>query len=111
VGLSFALTFTIECLQLFLPNRVTSAIDIFTNTLGGTLSGSYGLLGWQRYSIAIGTWLKKCWSQPKSITIALVIWIALMFGITWKLANMMHLNDWDPQFNLVVGNEATGDRL
>ena len=110
VGLSFALTFTIESLQLFLPDRSTSAIDIATNTLGGTLGGTYGLLGWQRHFISIGTWLKKCWSQPKSITIALVIWITLMFSITWKLSTMMHLNDWDPQFNLVVGNEATGDR-
>ena len=110
LGLSFALTLTIESLQLFLPNRSTSAIDLFTNTIGGTLGGTYGLLGWQRHSIAIGTWLKKCWSQPKSVTIALLIWIALMFSITWKLSNMMHLNDWDPQFNLVVGNEATGDR-
>lgn len=110
VGLSFAFTLTIESLQLFLPDRSTSAIDIFTNTLGGTLGGTYGLLGWQRHFISIGTWLKKCWSQPKSITIAIVIWIALMFSITWKLSTMVHLKDWDPQFNLVVGNEATGDR-
>ena len=110
VGLSFALTFTIESLQLFLPDRSTSAIDIFTNTLGGTLGGTLGLLHWERHFIAIGTWLKKRWSQPKSVIIALVIWIVLMFSITWKLSHMMHLNDWDPQFNLVVGNEATGDR-
>lgn len=110
VGLSFALTLMIESLQLFLPDRSTSAIDLFTNTLGGTLGGTLGLLRWEHHLITIGTWLKKCWSQPKSVIITLLIWITLMFGITWKLSNMMHLNGWDPQFNLIVGNEATGDR-
>jgi glycopeptide antibiotics resistance protein len=110
LGISFALTLTIESLQLFLPNRSTSAIDLFTNTVGGTLGGAYGLLGWQRQFISIITWLKKSWSQPKSIVIVLLVWISLMFGSTWQLTNMMHLNEWNPEFNLVVGNEATGDR-
>ena len=109
-GLSFAFTLTVETLQLFLPDRTSSAIDVFTNSLGGTLGGTYGLLGWQRQSIAISTWLKKHWSHSKSIIIALLVWILLMFGSTWQLANMMHLNDWDPEFNLAVGNELTGDR-
>ena len=110
LGLSFALTLTIESLQLFLPNRSTSAIDLFTNTVGGTLGGAYGLLGWERQFISIITWLKKTWSQPKSIAIALLVWISLMFGSTWQLTNMMHLNEWNPEFNLVIANEATGDR-
>ena len=110
LGLSFALTLMVESLQLFLPSRSSSAIDLFTNTLGGTLGGTYGLLGWQRQFIAIRTWLKKHWSQPKSIVIALLVWISLMFGSTWQLTNMMHLNNWDPEFNLAVGNELTGDR-
>ena len=110
IGLSFALTLIVESLQLFLPNRSSSAIDLFTNTLGGTLGGTYGLLDWQRQSIAIKTWLTKHWSQPKSIVIALLIWISLLFGSTWQLTNMMQLNDWDPEFNLAVGNEPTGDR-
>ena len=64
LGLSFALTLTIESLQLFLPNRSTSAIDLFTNTVGGTLGGAYGLLSWQRHFISIITGLKKPGHNP-----------------------------------------------
>ena len=53
VGLSFGLTVTVEVLQLFLPSRTSSATDIFTNTIGGTLSGLYVLFGWRRYACQV----------------------------------------------------------
>ena len=63
VGLSFGLTVTVEVLQLFLPSRASSATDIFTNTIGGTLSGLYVLFGWRRYARQVLGVLQAGWSQ------------------------------------------------
>lgn len=110
IGISLMSTISIEALQLFLPDRSSSIIDISTNTLGGTLGGAYGLFQWHRLITPIQQWFARHWQKKRSLMIALVLWIVLMLGSTWKLANMMYLRDWNPAFNLMVGNEATGDR-
>lgn len=110
IGMSLVSTISIEALQLFLPDRSSSIIDISTNTLGGTLGGAYGLFQWRRILTAVQLWSTHHWNQKRSLTIALTLWTTLLLGGTWKLANMMHLRDWNPAFNFVVGNEATGDR-
>ncbi len=109
-SISLATTIAVETLQLFQPDRSSSIIDIFTNTLGGTLGGAIGLLGLDQIIAPTQQWLVRHWQKKRSLTIALGLWIALMLGSTWQLSTMTKLSNWDPNYNLMVGNEATGDR-
>ncbi|KAF7600755.1 MAG: hypothetical protein CGU28_11165 [Candidatus Dactylopiibacterium carminicum] len=42
---SFTLSFSVECLQYYLPSRISSNLDLATNVLGGVLGGMAGLWG------------------------------------------------------------------
>jgi VanZ family protein len=110
IGISLLGTITVETLQLFQPDRSSSVIDLFTNTLGGTLGGTIGLLSLEQLIKPTNQWLGHQWNKQRSLTIALTLWIVLMLGSTWKLSTMTQLNNWNPDYNLVIGNEATGDR-
>ncbi len=110
LGISLAGTIAVETLQLFQPGRSSSIIDLFTNTLGGTLGGAIGLLGLDQLIAPTRQWLLRQWHKQRSLTIALALWIALMLGSTAKLASMTTLINWDSSYNLIIGNEATGDR-
>jgi glycopeptide antibiotics resistance protein len=110
IGISLLGTIAVETLQLFQPDRSSSVIDLFTNTLGGTLGGTIGLLGLEKFIQPTNHWLGQQWNKQRTLTIALSLWIVLMLGSTWKLSTMTRLNNWNPNYNLIVGNEATGGR-
>jgi hypothetical protein len=110
IAISLLGTITVETLQLFQPDRSSSVIDLFTNTLGGTLGGTIGLLGLEQLIQPTNQWLGQQWNKQRTLTIALTLWIVLMLGSTWKLSTMTQLNNWNPDYNLAIGNEATGDR-
>ena len=109
VGLSFGLTVTVEVLQLFLPSRASSATDICTNTLGGTLGGLYVLFGWRRYACAVFGWLQECWSRLWVVVSLLVLWVSLMNGVAMTLQSMTGLTNWDAEFRLAIAQEVTGE--
>jgi glycopeptide antibiotics resistance protein len=111
VLLSFGLTLTVEMLQLLLPSRSSSAIDIFTNTLGGTLSGLYVLFDWIRYARQVGRKIILSWSKTWVVLGLLLGWLVLMSSVTLKLQSMTDLTDWNPEFRLTIANEATGDMV
>ena len=109
VGLSFGLTVTVEVLQLFLPSRASSATDIFTNTLGGTLGGLYVLFGWRRYARKVVGWLQECWSRSWAVVGLLVLWVSLMNNVALTLQSMTGLTSWDAEFRLAIAQEVTGE--
>ena len=109
VGLSFGLTVTVEVLQLFLPSRASSATDIFTNTLGGTLGGIYVLFGWRRYARKVVGWLQKGWSRTWAAVGLLVLWVGLMNGVALTLQSMTGLTNWNAGFRLAIAQEVTGE--
>ena len=109
VGLSFGLTVTVEVLQLFLPSRSSSATDIFTNTIGGTLSALYILLGWRRYARQVLGWLQWEWSRTGIVMGLLVLWVGLMNGSALTLQSMTGLSNWSTEFRLAIAQEVTGE--
>ena len=109
VGLSFGLTVTVEVLQLFLPSRSSSATDIFTNTIGGTLSGLYVLLDWRRYARQVVGLLQWEWSRTGMVMGLLVLWVGLMNGSALTLQSMTDLTNWSTEFRLAIAQEVTGE--
>ena len=108
VGLSFGLTVTVEVLQLFLPSRASSATDIFTNTIGGTLSGLYVLFGWRRYARQVLGVLQAGWSQTGVVGV-LLLWVGLMNGVALTLQSITDLTNWSTEFRLAIAQEVTGE--
>jgi glycopeptide antibiotics resistance protein len=65
VLLSAGFSLGVETLQLFLPSRVSSIIDISTNSLGGLLGGlSFWL--WPRYYAFLQTELTEEETKPQN---------------------------------------------
>jgi VanZ family protein len=112
---SFALTFSVEFLQIFLPTRNPSHVDLITNTLGGII-GFYGFQLGGIYFLyclqAIVNLITHSRFRPMLIAIA-IAYLFFIFSFTVKLQNkidLWKLSFWDVNFPLTIGNEFTGDR-
>jgi VanZ family protein len=114
-ALSTALSFTIEILQIFLPSRLPSLIDLLTNSVGAFIGFlCFRLWGVKilSYASAIAEKCKGCLSLKK-LTLAFIGYTTLSFLISIHFANatnFWNLSNWDQTFPLLLGNEPTGDR-
>ncbi len=113
--ISFGLSLTVEILQLFLPGRTSTPIDLFTNTLSGLFGGFLFQSISELFLSKIEDLLTKI-KQVISIqilTLFFLIYFILSCGLSMPLQNtdkLWSLNNWDSDFPLVLGNELTGDR-
>lgn len=112
---SFGLTFAVEFLQIFLPTRNPSHVDLITNTLGGII-GFYGFQWGGIYFLyclqAIIKLITHSRFRPILMAIA-IAYVFFIFSFTAKLQSKIELwkpSIWDVNFPLAVGNEFTGDR-
>ena len=102
-----AFSLTIETLQLLVPSRHSTLMDLLTNTLGGGIG--YG----------IHTRVRR-WAKPISLSLAPSVWMfgfvgyaALTFGLSaysGHADSLWRLGNWDRSFPLLVGNEGSGSR-
>jgi VanZ family protein len=115
IATSFALTFSVEFLQIFLPTRNPSHVDLITNTFGG-------IIGFYSFQL-VGIYFLYCLkaiinlithSRFKLVLITIAIaYIFFISSFTVKLQSKTELwkpSIWDVNFPLTVGNEFTGDR-
>ncbi len=104
-GAAAVLSFAIEAGQMYLPTRVPSAADVLANTLGAAVGflmahrlhqgGLRDSLKAHRRALAVG-----CLTLYSGSVIGLFVWVGAPQG----------LKGWDPDFPLLVGNEATFNR-
>ena len=102
---------TIEITQFFLPIRVSNLTDIIYNSLGATLGGI--LYCWRsdiiQLAIGIITGDRRKLSL-KSLLVAILSYCSIVILGVWVLLINVNLSNWNEDFPLVIGNEATGDR-
>ncbi len=117
VTISFILSFVIEILQLFIPTRNPTYVDLLMNTLGG-VTGFLIFYLFRKYITKIffqATALsEKLLSIPLlSVLIIIYIVLASAFNINIKFLEAIktwNLSNWDLDYPLVLGNEVTEDR-
>lgn len=121
LGASLVVTLAVEFLQIFLPSRNPSYIDVITNTMGGALGYGVwvlisalcahyrpffhlGLSRSQRLGQRIGQWLGLL------MLVTYCVWALSGSASLRESAALWNLDSWDPTYPLIVGNELTGDR-
>lgn len=104
----FLLTLMVESLQQFLSFRQPSAADLIANTLGA-LAGLACYRLWQNRE-ATAEWLKEALIAPPKVLAALAIYALLLLFMAYGLSSSVQYYDWDVDYRLMLGNEATGDR-
>jgi len=111
----FFLSLAVEFGQIFLISREASTIDLTTNSLG-TLIGSFLfcllIIGRPRYekSFARFDFLTLRSAQFKVISCLWIGYLALMVALLVNVQDLTKLSNWDSDFPLLIGNEATRDR-
>ncbi len=109
---SASLSFTVEMLQILLPSRASTIADIVNNSIGG-LVGFLCFHLW-KYKITNSAWrlIEKIRNSlsVRNLTITAIAYTGLCLAIAVSLPFNTSLSNWDTQFSLQLGNEATGDR-
>jgi VanZ like family len=102
------LSLTIEFLQIFLPPRSPTVMDVVANSAGAL----FGAIGSRQWGTSVGSWLvagRKRWSRAQ-LTYALVVVSVCGLMLAGLLQRQTRLDGWSREYPLQVGNEGTGYR-
>jgi VanZ family protein len=110
LGLGAAVSYSVELLQFYIPERDSGWEDVFSNSTGS-------VAGFFLFEICGGAllanlskcedWLRR-WLSPRRAVAVLVAYFAISLGLTFQLQYETRLSDWDPRGILFVGNDASG---
>jgi VanZ family protein len=103
---------TIETLQAFLPSRHPTGTDILTNTIGSGL-GYFTFCHWRfQLAQAIARILRRIrrGSTVKNLTFIYWVYFLIILIISSAVQTTTNLSNWNTDYPLIIGNEATGDR-
>lgn len=92
LGLSFALSYSVEALQVFIPSRFSSFVDVLSNCTGG-------LLGF--------VWF-RLWAKRK-LQLSLFGYVIVAFLVSFRLQQTTGFSNWDEGYSMLLGNERTAD--
>lgn len=106
-ALGSGLSLFVESVQVFIPARHSTVMDLLTNSLGALL-GCAGFRLWKEPET-----LRAAWTSPQTWALGLATYVAFVIAPSLYVAYAPHLwnpGNWTPTFPLLVGNETTGDR-
>ncbi|MBW4442443.1 MAG: VanZ family protein [Plectolyngbya sp. WJT66-NPBG17] len=96
LGLSALLSTTVETLQVFLPWRSPSVIDVLTNTSGGAIGAIVYFL-WQQAlpsgAEPIAIWIRRRLS-PQMLAGLSILWLVVASGICFVLQQDLKIGTW-----------------
>ena len=98
----------VEYLQLFLPSRFPSVVDIVSNT-SGALVGVYLHRRWADSVDDAVTRLRN-WTSGAYVVSVMAVVVLSALVISGVLQAQTRLSNWDLSYPLLVGNEQTGGR-
>lgn len=107
-----SLSLTVELLQLRLPSRDPSFLDVASNTLGTFLGGLIFLVvGW-RLLARVARWKLHQPRRRSAVALATIyVGFALAaFLLPLRLDRVTRLDNWADFFPLLLGDERAGDR-
>ncbi len=104
---SFLLSYAIEVLQIFIPSRLSSLVDVLSNNVGA-LFGFLWFLYLREYTIKVLQ--LTLFVIEKKIIITCLAYIVFVILVIMLYQNETSLNNWDKDYKLLLGNEQTGDR-
>ena len=112
--ISSVLSFTVEFLQVYLPERDPSLIDVITNTAGGLLGsavfhfwGSWIVAMFSRSMAVIRNKLQRIPATP--VLVAFLVYLGAACTASIYLQRELLPSDWDRRYPLVVGSETAGE--
>jgi glycopeptide antibiotics resistance protein len=106
-ALGFSISLSIELCQVFLP-RSFSGVDIFANTVGTAIGA---MLAYPIKEFDTAKVLKKLYDQDRSFyTRVVIIYIIAATVILMLPISMNTFGNWNSNFHLGLGNEATLNR-
>ena len=104
-------SYTVEFLQLFIPQRDSGWEDVLSNSMGSVA----GFILFAICGRAILRVAAQCeelflsWLSVRRAAALLVAYFAVWFGISTYLQNKTRLTNWDTKSPLYVGNDASGE--
>lgn len=113
---SLILSSSVELLQVFLPSRAPTSVDLFSNSLSGCL-GSLSFYAIRdrleripaSFMGSLYRFFRPLLSLP-SLSLLLIGYVMAVCLLLWNLQTATQLNNWNNDFPLIIGNELTGDR-
>jgi VanZ like family len=104
------LSYGIEFLQIYIPDRDSGWEDVFTNTLGSVAGfGFYELLGkLVLHCLASCETLLVALLRHRRVFVVLLVYFGLWFAISSLLQRKTRLSNWRADVQLVVGNDGSG---
>ncbi len=103
-------SYSVEFLQLYIPERDSGWEDVFSNTTGSVVGFAlFALLGrplLEEFSVWAGR--IAAWLTPARAAAFLAVYFAAGFGASAYLQHQTRLSNWDPRCALYVGNDASG---
>jgi len=103
-----AISFVLEWLQLSLPSRFPSLLDVASNT-AGAVTGVALHRGWASLAVATVARLRDRLTPPRMLVLMGGYTLAALL-VSVLLQTQTRLSNWDERYPLLVGNERTGDR-
>src|SRR5262249_19313360 len=110
VVFALALSIIIEVVQIALPTRVPSVMDVASNTLGAVLGSLAVFLGGGRILNDLGNWPQDGFLSTTRLATIFIGYVALTVLLSASLQHAATLRNWDEGSTLTLGNYHYGDR-